>query len=98
MTTRTELIVRLRDFDNRCDDDVAGDVDLAADMLEADIGKDSYHAVFGHLGMTPDELGNRYNALQAAARLALEALLWCGPHEPGEMEDDAICALRRVLE
>lgn len=44
--------------------------------------KGTYEAVFGHLGMTPDEIGNRMIALQDALAALLE-------HE-GERETDGI--------
>jgi len=71
MTTRTELIARLRDFNNRCDDDVAGDVDAAADMLEAD---ELIRLANVDCTLHFDTLKEDYDKLQAAARLALEAL------------------------
>ena len=36
------------------------------------MSKGSYEAVFGHLGMTPDEIGNRMIALQDALAALLE--------------------------
>jgi len=66
-------------------------------VMGSAVEKGSYTAVFGHLNMTPDELGNRYNALQTAAMLGLDALKWCGPHEPGELEDTAIQLLEEAL-
>lgn len=44
--------------------------------------KGTYEAVFGHLGMTPDEIGNRMIALQDALRALLD-------HE-GERETNGI--------
>ena len=58
-------------------------------------GKGTYEAVFGHLGMTPDEIGNRMIALQDA----LETLTGMAESFPSELhaKHPDVVAARELL-
>lgn len=62
--------------------------------------KDSFHNVFGHLGLTPDQVGNNMIALVQALDTAKNGLLWYQdtyPQEVNGCDDEAMAQIDAAL-